>query len=113
MPSSFPATRFFFSNYFLLIIMLIFVTVSESSYFTNRLLTKFKVFIIIKTCRATMSAPRAFRCRPTLPKYPPLQGLNSTSQYLTLPSSSHLFQPPVYLHSLAFQRFTEVLPCQN
>src|SRR6218665_1756703 len=86
MTSPSPATRFGFSNYFLLIVMFNFVTVSESSYFTNRHPTKFKVFIIMKTCRATMSAPRGFRCRPYLPKYPPLQGLNSTSQYPTLPS---------------------------
>src|SRR6218665_2170633 len=66
----------------------------------------------MKTCRATMSAPRAFRCRPSLPKYPPLQGLNSTSQYLTLPSP-HIFQPPDNPHSLALQRFTQVLPRQN
>src|SRR6218665_83585 len=90
--------------------MLIFVTVSEFSYFTNRIPTKFKVFIIMKTCRTTMSAPRAFRCRPSLPKYLPLQGLNSISQYLTL---THLLQPPVDLHSLAFQRFTQVLPWKN
>src|SRR6218665_3006702 len=49
MPSSFPATRFRFSNYFFLIFMFVFVTVSESSYFTNHLPTKFKVFIIMKT----------------------------------------------------------------
>src|SRR6218665_3921312 len=80
MPSSFPATRFRFSSYFLWFVLLIFVTVSESPYFTNRLPTNFKVFIIMKTGRATMSAPRAFRCSPSFPKYPPLQGLNSTSQ---------------------------------
>src|SRR6218665_165546 len=113
MPSSFPTTRFPFSNYFLLIIMLIFVTVSESSYFTNRLPTKFKVFIIVKTCRATMSAPRAFRCRPSLPKIPtsPRVELHLAVPYPTI--TTHLFQPPVYLHSLTFQRFTEVLPRQN
>src|SRR6218665_1021598 len=80
----FTTTRFLFPSYFAFIFMFLFVTASETSYFTNRLPTKFKVFIIMKTCRATMSAPRAFRCRPSLPKNPPLQGLNSTSQYLTL-----------------------------
>src|SRR6218665_2869145 len=80
----FTTTRFLFPNYFAFIFMFLFLTASETSYFTNRLPTKFKVFIIMKTCRATMSAPRAFRCRPSLPKNPPLQGLKSTSQYLTL-----------------------------
>src|SRR6218665_2280987 len=113
MPSSFPTTRFPFSNYFLSIIMLIFVTVSESSYFTNRLPTKFKFFIIMKTCRATMSAPRAIQMQTVTPQIPtsPRVELHLAVPYPTI--TTHLFQPHVYLHSLTFQRFTEVLPRQN
>jgi len=94
--------------------MSMFVTASESSYFNNQLPTKFKVFIIMKTCRETMSAPRAFRRRPSLPKNPHLQILNSTSQYLPyLTFSTHFLQSPVYLNSLAVQRFTQVMPWKD
>src|SRR6218665_3380563 len=41
----------------------------------------------------------------------PMDKLHLAVHYPTI--TTHLFQPPVYLHSLTFQRFTEVLPRQN
>src|SRR6218665_56170 len=47
---------------------------------------------------------------PQIPTSPRVE-LHLAVPYPTI--TTHLFQPPIYLHSLTFQRFTEVLPRQN
>src|SRR6218665_2682714 len=47
---------------------------------------------------------------PQIPASPRVE-LHLAVPYPTI--TTHLFQPSVYLHSLTFQRFTEVLPRQN
>src|SRR6218665_2781354 len=113
MPYVFTTTGILFPNYFAFIFMFLFVTaiVRLLSYFTNRLPTMFEVFIIILSRNHVCTSRIHMQTISPQKSASPRVELHITVPYLT--STTHLFQSPVYLNSLAVQHFTQILPWQN